>query len=184
VRQGLRYRRRIAIALLAAALLGAAVLLTRDQFAADAEALVVGEKLDLPAAALPGYGEAVFNNGQVAQAVADELGVDPDSVVPGRVSLTAAPDTVVLRVTGHAEDEATAQLIANTAAAAYVAGLNAPGVGVGQFALLGPASPTDRPALAAVPNSVLADLPVAITVVLALGVLLLFTRLNRTRAPA
>jgi capsular polysaccharide biosynthesis protein len=104
---------------------------------ADAEALVIAQRLDMSLTALPRYGETVFDDGQVAQAVSQQF---PDAafndVVPDHVSLVADQDSIVFRVVGHDPDPQTAADVANTAATAFVQALNAPGVGVGQFTLL------------------------------------------------
>src|SRR4051812_50150859 len=57
----------------------------------DATALVIAQRLEMQLSALPRYGEAVFGNGQVAQAVASkfgDLGQDKN-IIPDRVSLVA-----------------------------------------------------------------------------------------------
>jgi hypothetical protein len=69
-------------------------LLSRDR-SADVEALVIAQRLDMELAALPRYGQAVFNNGEVARAVAATDDDKAADVVPGRVSL--AIETQMLR---------------------------------------------------------------------------------------
>jgi len=109
----------------------------------DATALVVAQRLDMSLTALPRYGEAVFGNGQVAQAVAAKFGdLGPDqSVIPDRVSLVADQDSIVFQVIGHDANPKTAADIANTAATTFVQALNVPGVGVGAFQIQRPADP-------------------------------------------
>ena len=110
---------------------------------ADADALVITERLDMSLTALPRYGEAVFNNGQIAQAVSRRFadGGASGNIIPDRVSLVAEQDSIVFRVVGHDPDPETAADIANTAATTFIEALNVPGVGVGQFALMSPAEP-------------------------------------------
>jgi capsular polysaccharide biosynthesis protein len=114
---------------------------------ADAEALVIAQRMDMSLTALPRYGETVFDNGQVAGAVAQEFGdtVDLRDIVPDHVSLIADQDSIVFRVVGHDRDPKTAADVANTASVAFVEALNTPGVGVGQFSLLSPAEPPPAP---------------------------------------
>ena len=129
-------RRLLALVLLAAAALVAAVTLTRDPPTADAEALVIAQRLDVDVAALPRYAEAVFHDGQVEQTVRDQLGLAADhEVIPERVSLIAAEDSIVLLVKGHDHDPQTAVDLANGAADAFAVRLNAVGQGVGDFAV-------------------------------------------------
>ena len=180
LRQGLRYRRLLVLALLAGAVLVPAAVLMRGGQQVDAQALVIAQRLDVELAALPRYAEAVFHDGRVARAVAEELGVDASEVVPDRVSLVSEPDGIALLVVGHAEDEATAARIADVAAEAYVHQLNAAGAGVGDFALQQAAGPpAARDAGRAMETWTIA-LPSAITAAIAVGVVLLF----RTRAAA
>jgi capsular polysaccharide biosynthesis protein len=110
---------------------------------ADAEALVIAVRLDMSLTALPRYGETLFDNGQVAQAVAAKFreGVAFKDIVPDHVSLIADQDSIVFRVVGHDPDPKTAADIANTAATTFVEALNAPGVGVGSFRQLSQAQP-------------------------------------------
>ena len=116
---------------------------------ADAEALVIATRLDMSLTALPRYGETVFDNGQVAQAVSQKFrdGTAFKDIVPNHVSLIADQDSIVFRVVGHDPDPKTAADIANAAAGTFLQALNAPGVGVGAFALLHPAvAPPAAPA--------------------------------------
>ena len=109
----------------------------------DATALVIAQRLDMSLSALPRYGEAVFGNGQVAQAVAakfGDLGQDKN-VIGDRVSLVDEQDSIVFEVVGHDADPKRAADIANTAATTFVQALNVPGVGVGAFQIQRPADP-------------------------------------------
>jgi capsular polysaccharide biosynthesis protein len=113
----------------------------------DATALVIAQRLDVNLSALPRYGESVFDNGQVAQAVTAQFGAGGQArdVVPDRVSVVAEQDSIVFQVVGHDRDPKTAAAIANTAANTFVKELNVPGVGVGLFALQSPAEPPTAP---------------------------------------
>jgi len=138
--------RRYGLLFCACLLLGAVVapiVAARMAPPADADALVIAQRLDTSLPAVPRYGEAVFDNGQVAQALVAKFGdLGPvKDIIPDKVSLTADADSIVFHVTGHDRDPQRAADIANTAADAFVQGLNAPGVGVGAFALQSPADP-------------------------------------------
>jgi capsular polysaccharide biosynthesis protein len=135
---------------LACLLLGAAVApfaASKLEKPADAEALVIAQRLDMSLTALPRYGETLFDNGQVAEAVSQQFrdAVPFKDIVPDHVSLVADQDSIVFRVVGHDPEPQTAADIANTAAAAFVEALNAPGAGVGAFTLLSPAEPPPAP---------------------------------------
>lgn len=140
-------RHRLAVLLLAAAVLQPlALLVLRDAPHAEAEAVIITQRLDMSLTALPKYGQAVFGNGRVAEAVAAQVGdAGPEDVVPDRVTLKAEPDSIVMRVVGRAEDPQQAADIANTAAAVFVEDLNRSGVGVGVFAVQSSATPSATP---------------------------------------
>lgn len=132
---------------------------------ADAQALIIAEVLEVDLSAVPRYGEAVFNNGEVAQVIAatypDAGG--QDDIIPDRVSLVAEQDSIVFGVVGHDPDPQVAADIANRAAEAFVTALNQAGGGVGTFALQTPAQVPAEPAnnlgnLYAVPIGLLAGL--------------------------
>jgi capsular polysaccharide biosynthesis protein len=178
----LRHRRLVLVALLVGAVLLPVALLMRSDEQADAQALVIAQDLDVDLRALPRYAEAVFQDGQVARAVADELGVDASGVVPDQVSLVSEPDTIVLVIIGHAEDGATAARIADVAADAYVRQLNAAGDGVGAFALQAPArsSAVEDTGRGRDTDTWTVAVPLSLTAVLAAGVVLLFTTRTRT----
>ena len=157
LRQGEGYRRLVAFVLLAGAALVPALALTRDAPTADAEAMVIMQRIDIDPAALPRSGEAVFNNGRVAQAVREQLGRADHEAIPEYVSVVTPEDGILFPVVGHSQDQQTAVDLANGAADAFVAALNAPGVGVGHSTVLEyaktattPASPAETllPALA------------------------------------
>src|SRR3954471_13025497 len=108
---------------------------------AEAQALVLTQRLDMDLTALPRYAETVFGNGQVEQAVSARFGdlVDGQAIIPDRVSVVAEQDSIMFTVIGRDHDPQTAADLANTAADAFVQALNAPGAGVGAFAVQTPA---------------------------------------------
>lgn len=137
-----RYRLLFLVCLLLGA--GVAPLLVSQQDApTDAEAVVIATRLDMDLTALPRYGEAVFNDGTVARAVAGEfpdLG-SADSLIPSRLTLVAEQDSIVFQVVGFDADPERAAALANVAAEAFVEALNEPGAGVGSFAVQSEAEP-------------------------------------------
>jgi hypothetical protein len=83
---------------------------------------------------LPRIGQSVFNNGAVAKSVRDTLHLTPGaSVSPKYVELVAAQDNLVFTVLGHYKTAATAQKLANLAAATFTVELNKYSGSVGQF---------------------------------------------------
>jgi capsular polysaccharide biosynthesis protein len=160
-------RRRLAVLLLVAAVLEPlALLLLRDRPSAQAEAVVIAQRVDMSPTALPRYEQAVFADGRVAEAVAAHLGgVGPEDVVPDHVvTLEVEPGSTAMRVVGRAEDPQQAADIANTAADAFAAALNTGGVGTGAFALQSSATPSATP-----DNSPLGALAVVVAVTFAAG---------------
>lgn len=113
----------------------------------DAESLIIAQRLDMSLDALPRYAEALFNDGEIARRVAAQFGDTTDiaDVVPDRVSMVTEQDSIILQVVGHDPDAGTAAAIANLAAQIFVEALNAPGEGVGAFAIQNPAVPPTRP---------------------------------------
>lgn len=115
---------------------------------ADAEALVLAQQWNPSLTALPRFGETIFDNGRVAEAVSQKFseGVEFNDIVPDHVSLIADQDSIVFRVVGHDRDPEIAAEIANTAATTFVEALSASGAGgVGTFTLLSPAEPPPAP---------------------------------------
>lgn len=103
----------------------------------QAESLVIARQLTVNPRALPSLGDAIFNAGGVAARVAAADPVitgDPDTLVPGRLSVVAAEDSIVLTVSGRSPDAGIAAQLANLGAAAFVTELNLGGAGVGVFA--------------------------------------------------
>jgi capsular polysaccharide biosynthesis protein len=141
--------RRYSVLFIACLLLGAVLAplaVLKRATPAEAHALVIAQRLDMDLNALPRYGEAVFNNGEVARAVATSLGDlgAVNTVIPERVSLLAEQDSIVFRVVGRDLDPQTAADLANVAAGAFVQALNAVGAGAGVFGLQSPAEPPDE----------------------------------------
>src|SRR3954447_2689167 len=121
--------------LIACLLAGAAAPLLLAPAAADyeADALVVARQLKARPEALPQLGDSVFRDGAVAAAVATDVGGSPSGMIPDRLNVVAAKDSVVLVVQAFDPDPEAAAHMANVAAVAFVDELNKPGAGVGQF---------------------------------------------------
>jgi capsular polysaccharide biosynthesis protein len=168
LRWGLRRYRLLFLACLLIGAVLAPVWAVKRDTPADATTLVIAQRLDMSLDSLPRYGEAVFTNGQVAQAIAAKFGdaVPLKDVVPDRVSLVAEQDSIVFQVVGHDADRQTAADIANTAADTFIQGLNAPGAGVGVFALQ---TPAERPGAPGTRIGVLLAVPMGIGAGLVLG---------------
>jgi capsular polysaccharide biosynthesis protein len=149
----------------------------------DAETLVIAKQQGNSSPnILPRYGATLFEQGEVARAVAARFGDGGnfDTIVPNRVSLTAVQDSIVFRVVGHAASPTTAADIANVAADTFVGVLNAPGPEVGVFEIQGRATPP------AAPTSPLASLKVLVPVSVGAGLVLglaLVTALLIVRRP-
>jgi hypothetical protein len=114
---------------------------------ASAQALVIANQQNVDLGAIPRYGEAVFNNGEVSQAIATsfEATGDANDIIPDRVSLVTEQDSIVFGVVGHDPDPKTAADLANVAAKEFVTALNAGGGGVGTFKLQSEAEPPSAP---------------------------------------
>jgi hypothetical protein len=112
-----------------------------------AEAVVIANRLNIDLVALPRYGEAVFSNGQVEQAVEARFGSPGggQDIIPDRVSLVADQDSILFRVVGHDEDPKKAADIANVAVEPFIQALNAGGASVGTFGLQARAVPPPAP---------------------------------------
>jgi capsular polysaccharide biosynthesis protein len=168
LRWGLRrYRLVFLVCLLLGGALGPLAALQRN-VPVEAEALVVAQRLDMDLTALPRYGQAVFNNGEVTRAITAQLGSDAGyaDVIPDRVQLVAEQDNIIFRVLGRDTDPKTAADIANTAAKTFVNTLNGPGAGVGTFTLQSPA--TAPAARADAPDALLA-IPIGLGAWILLG---------------
>ncbi|MDP8930356.1 MAG: hypothetical protein M3O70_17760 [Actinomycetota bacterium] len=169
LRWGLRhYWWLFAMVTIAVGVLGPALYLVRP-VAAESEALVVAQRLDMNLEALPRYAEVVFDNGEVARTVAAQFGDggDLEDLVPNRVSLVAEQDSVVFKVIGRDPSPETAAEIANVAAAAFTSALNVPGEGVGAFTVLAQAVP--QPESAEATDGLAYAIPVGLTAGTLLG---------------
>jgi hypothetical protein len=111
----------------------------------EATALVVTRDLGLDREVLPRLGAAVFNAGPVASFVAEEadLADGTDGLVPEKVSVVAAEDSVVFIVQARDPDPPTAARLADLAGVAFVEELNRGGTG--EFALQAEAIVPSRP---------------------------------------
>ncbi len=136
---------------LACALMGAAapLLVTPEPPLYESDVLVIARDLPVDKTILPRLGEAVFDSGAVATAVAatPEVGVAAGDLVPERLSVVAAEDSIVYVVQARHPEPMTAAEMADVAAAAFVEELNRGGTGVGEFAVqtqaLVPTQPLD-----------------------------------------
>jgi capsular polysaccharide biosynthesis protein len=140
----------------------------------QASALVVTRQLATDSQVLPQLAESVFTDGAVEAAVAADsaVGVGTTHLIPNRVSLVAAQDSVVLIVQARDRDPAIAARLANVAADAYVDELNRGGAGVGDFAVQAPAVVPSAP-LSALPSYTGAALGGLAGAVLGLGLVAL-----------
>lgn len=124
----------------------------------EAEALIVAQQLSLDPKALPGYAGAVFSSGAVARAVGADpaLRMQPETLIPDKLEVRTAPDSVAVQVVGRDPDPDTASRLTNAAAGAFVIELNRAGPGIGSFAL------QDRASIPAEPVAGAISLPVAL----------------------
>jgi hypothetical protein len=146
----------------------------------EADALVVARQLSEKETVLPQLGQTVFDDGAVAAAVAADpvVGGDPSDLIPDRLDLVAAQDSVVLVVRARHGDPEIAARMADLAAAAFVDELNRPGAGVGQFAVQGDATVPAEP-LSAWPPRTRAALGALAGCVLGVGLVALLTVVRR-----
>jgi hypothetical protein len=121
----------------------------------QADALVFARQLNVNPRVLPRLAEAVFASGAVeARVIADpDVASGTGRLIPERLSVVAAEDSIVLVVQARHTDPATAARMANTGAVAFVEELGRTGAGVGEFALqseaIVPTEPLSAPPLAA-----------------------------------
>lgn len=103
----------------------------------ESTALVIARELNVERSVLPRLGSAVFGSGAVANAVVADpaLGGDAEDLIPDRLSLVAAEDSIVFIVQGRDSAPTDAARLANVAATAFVEQLNRGGAGIGEFAL-------------------------------------------------
>jgi hypothetical protein len=113
----------------------------------QSSALVVAREIAVEREVLPRLGVAVFASGEVAAAVAGDPAVngDVDGLIPDRLSVVAAEDSIVFVVQARDDDPTDAARLADLAAAAFVEELNLGGAGVGEFALQAEAVVPNRP---------------------------------------
>jgi capsular polysaccharide biosynthesis protein len=172
----IRYSWILAACLLVGAALAPLVALNSGGVA-EARALVVAGRIEVDLSAIPRYGEAVFNNGAVEEAVATEFGAgEVGEIIPDRVSLVAEQDSIVFGVLGRDPDPQTAADIANAAAATFTDALNSAGAGVGTFEVQTEAQvpPEPQPSLGtvyAIPVGIVAGLVLGLAVICVLLVL-------------
>lgn len=143
-----RYRMAVAAVIGAVTAL---VVLTTQQLGGpepyEARALVVARQLTVNAEQLPQFGEAIFNSPSVSRLAVEAAGldVDPEELVPDRVALAPVEESVLFEVIAVDDDPEMAATLANATTSAFVAELNKPGEGVGDFAVQSPAQlPSDR----------------------------------------
>lgn len=137
---------------LACALLGTAapLLVTPEPPLYESDVLVIARDLPVDKTILPRLGEAVFDSGAVASAVAatPAVSVESGDLIPERLSVVAAEDSIVYVVQARDPQPMAAAEMADVAAAAFVEELNRGGTGVGEFAVqtqaLVPTQPLDR----------------------------------------
>jgi capsular polysaccharide biosynthesis protein len=114
----------------------APLVLTQSAPVYQADALVFARQLNMNPRVLPRLAEAVFASGAVeARVVADPEVGGTGELIPDRLSVVAAEDSIVLVVQARHSDPATAARMANTGAVAFVEELGRTGAGVGEFAL-------------------------------------------------
>jgi len=103
----------------------------------ESSALVVGQELEIDSAALPRFADAVFHSDEMTERTANAAGFSGDvkNLIPDRIDLIAAEDSIVLQVLGRADDPGEAARFADVAATAFVGELNEAGSGVGSFAV-------------------------------------------------
>jgi capsular polysaccharide biosynthesis protein len=125
----------IAVCVVAGA--AAPLALTRSEPIYQADALVFARQLNMNSRVLPRLADAVFTSGAVeARVVADPaVGGETGELIPDRLSVVAAEDSIVLVVQARHADPAIAARMANTGASAFVEELGRTGAGVGEFAL-------------------------------------------------
>lgn len=133
--------------LVLACALGGAVLLpiltTTDRPRFEATALVVGQQMQIKSVSLPPFAKAVFASDAMAQRVATAVAVDGSTgdaaaagaLIPDRIDLVAAEDSIVFVILGRADEPGQAARLADLGAAAFAGELNRAGSGVGAFAV-------------------------------------------------
>jgi hypothetical protein len=143
-------------------------------------AIVVAREIAVEREVLPRLGAAVFASGAVTAAVAADPAVagDVEGLIPDRLSVVAAEDSVVFVVQARDPSPTDAARLANLAAAAFVADLNRGGAGVGEFALQAEAVVPNR-AMPVLGTAQRAALGAAAGIVLGMGVVALLAAFRR-----
>ncbi len=147
----------------------------------EATALVIATKQPLPIDAYAKLGENIFSGGAVAEKAVNDgrLSIKPSSLIPDHARLEPVQENIIYRVIGLHADRNVAADIANAVANAFVAELNRPGDGVGEFAVQDiarvPSAASD--AIAAVP--VLGVLGIALGLLVGIGVVGMFLTIRR-----
>ena len=102
----------------------------------EATALVVAKTLQISPMALPRFGSVIFDSGEIARQVVqqEQLTTSP-AVVQKKLSLTPVQDSILFEVTAQSSTASGAANLANEATDIFVAEINKPGRGIGQFAV-------------------------------------------------
>ncbi|CAA9237852.1 MAG: hypothetical protein AVDCRST_MAG52-1554 [uncultured Blastococcus sp.] len=164
----------------ALALTAAPLLLEQEEPSYQADALVVARQLGVPNEALPRLGQAVFDGGALEARIAADptVGGNTNELIPERLSLVAAEDSIVLVVQARDPVPATAAQLATLGATVLAEELNRGGAGVGVFALQAPATVPTEP-LDAPDHRLLAAAGALAGVALGLGLVALVAALRR-----
>lgn len=145
----------------------------------EAQAVVVARQLEADTKILPRYGSSVFNEGVVASQVAERLGIaDPAGLVPDKLNVVTAEDSIVFTVVGRDPDPNVAARLATAGAAVFATELSRGGPGVGTFSAQIQATVPTEPA-EAFPPVLAAVLGALLGSVLGLGIVVLITVLRR-----
>ncbi|MEX2554375.1 MAG: hypothetical protein WEB06_01940 [Actinomycetota bacterium] len=147
----------------------------------EATALVIATKQPLPIDAYAKLGENIFSGGAVAEKAVNDgrLSIKPSSLIPEYARLDPVQENIIYRVIGTHANRNVAADIANAVATAFVAELNRPGEGVGEFAVQDiarvPSAASD--AIATVP--VLGVLGIALGLLVGVAVVGMFLTIRR-----
>lgn len=146
----------------------------------ESTALVVARELNVDREILPRLGKAVFGAGAVETAVRADpaLAGVTDDVIPERLSLIAAEDSVVFVVEARDPRPTNAARLANLGAAAFAEQLNRGGAGVGEFAVQAQAVVPSRP-LPALSRQLLVASGALAGLILGFGLVLLVAAVRR-----
>lgn len=163
-------------------LLGAAapLLVIPTEVMYQAETVVVATPLTAEPRVLPSLAESVFADGAVTAALAEDPAVAGETadLVPGKVSVVAGPDSIIMVVQARDEEPGTAGRLADVAATAFAAELNRTGAAVGSFVAQTPAAIPTMP-LDSLSDPVRAGLGALAGLILGLGLVALIAALRR-----